>query len=200
MRASASTGAGEAGRPITRRRQPGRPTLRPAAMVRAGSGEWRASTSAEVRSRPGAPRPSARTPSPLTASAHFAVSFTELGRTPARNRFKGLSGHSPVGLCQPRRDSPPQEAPGRPTSTDINRHRHAAERSAKSSSGVAECPAGHRAGSPRRAPRRPASSQFLYQGSPPRSLSETARVRSRACRIFRFTPASAIDTASCRSS
>lgn len=133
MRASASTGAGEAGRPITRRRQPGRPTLRPAAMVRAGSGEWRASTSAEVRSRPGAPRPSARTPSPLTASAHFAVSFTELGRTPARDRFKGLSGHPPVGLQRPRRDSPrPQEAPGgrhRPTL------RHAAERSARPLSG-----------------------------------------------------------------
>ena len=59
---------------------------------------------------------------PLTASAHFAVSFTELGRTPARNRFKGLSGHPPVGLHQPRRDSPrPQEAPG-PREADIDRH------------------------------------------------------------------------------
>ena len=138
---------------------------------------------------------------PLAAFAHFAASFTELGCTPARNRFKGLSGHPPVGLYQPRRDSPrPQEAPGRPTSTDVNRHRHAAERSAKPSSGVAVRLVGPPSGPTASGTPPAASSQFLYQGSPPRSLSETTRVRSRACRISRFTPASAIDTASCRSS
>lgn len=168
-------------------------------MVRAGSGEWRASTSAEVRSRPGAPRPSARTPSPPTASAHFAVSFTELGRTPARDRFKGLSGHPPVGLHQPRRDSPrPQEAPGgrhRPTL------RHAAERSARPLSGVAKrLAATERAHCAEHPVGPPPSPQFLYRRSPPCSLSETVRVRSRACRISRFTLVSAIDTASCRSS
>ena len=165
--------------------------------VRSRSGPLRSvrASAHSARSQP-PPQP------PLTASAHFAVSFTEIGHTPARNRFKGLSGHSPVGLHQPRRDSPrPQEAPGRPTSTDINRYRHAAERSARGRQAGLSCARraterAHRA----EHPAVPPPPQFLYQGSPPRSLSETARVRSRACRIFRFTPASAIDTASCRSS
>ena len=173
-----------------------------------------------------APAHPARPQPPLTASVHGLHSqpppqppLTASATTSAHSlrplrgllhRARSYSGSESVQGAQraPAGGPPPappglSETPGGPR-TPGGRHRptlrHAAERSAKSSSGVAECPAGHRAGSPRRAPRRPASSQFLYQGSPPRSLSETARVRSRACRISRFTPASAIDTASCRSS
>ena len=160
--------------------------------VRSRSGSLRSvrASAHSARSQP-PPQPPLTSRSPSPSSVVLRLGIGSRGSAGTRR----WASTSPAGtLRDPRR---PQD-PGRPTSTDVNRH--AAERSAKSSSGVAECPAGHRAGSPRRAPRRPASSQFLYQGSPPRSLSETARVRSRACRIFRFTPASAIDTASCRSS
>lgn len=128
-------------------------------MVRAGSGEWRASTSAEVRSRPGAPRPSARTPSPLTVSSYNLRPLRGL-----LHRARSYSGSRSVqGAQRAPAGGPPAAAPGlsetpggpgRPTSTDTaSRCRALGEATERG----CQAPGGHRAGPLRRAPRRPAA-------------------------------------------